>query len=214
MENYEVKEVRHLTQHCYVLSTERKDMQFQAGQCVNIGLVGQGINREYSLYSGEKENCLEFLIKEVEDGSVSPGLKKLNKGDFVEIDGPYGLFTLKEPQNTSLNYLFIGTGTGIAPYHSFVKTFPNLNYRIIHGIRFANESYEHTDYKKGSYTSCVSREKAGDFYGRLTEYLKKIEIPEETICYLCGNRMMIAEAFDILIQKGINGDNIFTEVFF
>jgi ferredoxin-NADP reductase len=193
------------------MRTEKKEFNVIAGQCVNIGLLGAGVNREYSLYSGERDQFLEFLIKVVDGGDVSPKLQKAKVGDIVELDGPYGLFTIKD---SSKNHVFIGTGTGIAPFHTFTRTYPNLKYKIIHGIRKKEEMYESDDYNKNSYVSCVSQEEGGDFYGRVTEYIKKHDMDIESMYYLCGNRNMISEVFDLLIEKGINGDNIITEVFF
>ncbi|MCB1189601.1 MAG: oxidoreductase [Leptospiraceae bacterium] len=213
MNKYKVLETRQLTPDCFVLKTERNGLAFQAGQCVNIG-IGTGVNREYSLYSGEKDDYLEFLIRVIPNGSVSPYLQKLNPGDFVEIHGSYGLFTLRHPEDKSLKYIFIGTGTGIAPFHTYIRTYPDLDYKVIHGIRFANETYDKNHYAEKRYLSCVSRESGGDFQGRVTDYIKSIDVQEGTRIYLCGNRFMISDIFDILIEKGHSGDHIITEAFF
>ncbi|MCX7848319.1 MAG: hypothetical protein N2595_09865 [bacterium] len=60
--------VRELTRHTFVLRIERNNVACTAGQCVTLGLHGSGINREYSLYSGEQDDYFEFLIREVEGG--------------------------------------------------------------------------------------------------------------------------------------------------
>ena len=80
----------------------------------------QGVNREYSTYSGEHEEHLDFLIKEVEGGLVSVQLKSLKPGDGVEIHGFYGNFRIKSPDD-GRSYCFVATGTGIAPF-PFVRT--------------------------------------------------------------------------------------------
>ena len=85
-----------LSANTFKLRIEREDMEFNAGQCVNLGLPKTGINREYSSYSGEQEPELAFLIREVEDGDVSTALRHLKSGDSIEIDGAYGLFTLPD----------------------------------------------------------------------------------------------------------------------
>lgn len=213
-QTHKVLKIRHLTDHAYVLQLERDGFQFTPGQCVNIGLTDGAVNREYSTYSGINDDYLEFLIKEVQDGLVSPKLKKLKPGDQVQLDGAYGLFTLKEPGNTKLKYTFIATGTGIAPFHTFVKSYPHLNYQIIHGIRYTNEQYDKNDYTKGKYIACVSQEKGGDFHGRITDYLAKNQPDPTRIYYLCGNADMINDVYDILREAGVNGSNIYTEVFF
>ncbi|MBU2648536.1 oxidoreductase [bacterium] len=210
---YKLIQIDHLTNMTYRLRLTRNDFKFTAGQCVNLGRPESGVNREYSIYSGANDDYLEFLIREVEDGIVSTDLKKLKPGDLVDIDGPYGEFTLVNPDADN-KYLFIASGTGIAPFHSFVKTYPDLDYTILHGIRQLDEAYDADTYKTGRYISCVSRETSGNFHGRVTEYLKQNRVFPDTICYLCGNRGMISEAYDILRAYGVSGDNLNTEVFF
>lgn len=210
---YKVLGVRFLTESTYVLKIERLGFEFIPGQCVNIGLSSSAVNREYSTYSGIKNDYLEFLIKEIEDGVISPALRRLKNGDKVSIDGAYGLFIIPKPEARQ-RYLFIGSGTGIAPFHSFVKSYPNLDYTILHGIRTADEQYDKKDYDPKRYVACVSREKGGDFQGRVTDYLKKHPVDPKTVCYLCGNSDMINEVYDILREQGVGGTNIITEVFF
>lgn len=187
-------------------------MPFIAGQCVNIGIPNTGINREYSTYSGEKEGDLTFLIREVEGGQATSKLRRLNPGDAVEVDGAYGKFVIDQSDADSAKYVCIGTGTGIAPFHSFIRSYPELKFRVIHGIRYIDEAYDREDYP--DYTSCTSRDENGDFHGRVTDYLR--ENPAEKGCYyyLCGNRNMINEVYDILREQGISGSNIITETFF
>ena len=204
--------IDNLTPNTFSLRIERKGLEFLAGQCVNLGIPNTGLNREYSTYSGENEEDLRFLIREVENGQVTPALKNLKPGDFVEVDGAYGLFTLREPQKKDVFYNFIATGTGIAPFHCFVKSYPHLDYKVIHGIRREEEAYNREDYK--NYVSCTSRENKGDFNGRVTDYLKANPVDSASVCYLCGNRNMINECYDILRDQGVSGSNIITEVFF
>jgi len=209
-----VLKVRHLTDSTFVLRVERKGFEFTPGQCVNLGLPKDAINREYSTYSGEDEKYLEFLIKTIADGALSPKLAKLKPGDEITIDGAYGLFTIADPKDTKNKYLFIGTGTGIAPFHSFALSYSKLDYKILHGVSYKNEGYDTKDYPKSRYVSCVSREKGGDFEGRVTDYLKKHPVSSKTVCYLCGNAKMINDVYDILREQGVGGTNIITEVFF
>lgn len=205
--------IRHLTQSTYILRLARNGFKFIPGQCVNIGLVGSAINREYSTYSGIKDKNLEFLIRKVIGGTVSLGLCKLTPGAQVTLDGAYGKFIIKNPHKRA-KYMYIGSGTGIAPFHSFVKSYPKIDYSLLHGIRYDFEQYDRHDYGKGRYIACVSRGKGGDFSGRVTDYLKKIQLAATTFYYLCGNRSMINDVYDILRERGVNGSQIFTEVFF
>jgi len=49
---------------------------------------------------------------------------------------------------------------------------------------------------------------------RLADYLRDNPVDPNAIVYLCGNRGMIVDAFEILRDQGVPGNNLFTEVFF
>ncbi len=125
---YLVKEIRELTESTYVVSMERNGLEFRAGQNINLGLVNDPERRDYSIYSGEQDNKLEVLVKEVKEGLVSKKLKWLKEGDRLDTEGPFGFFTIKDEDLKSKKFLFIASGTGIAPFHSMVKSYPDLNY--------------------------------------------------------------------------------------
>jgi len=214
MKLFKVIAVFHLTKDTFRLRTERPDVPILAGQCFNVGIPGGSINREYSMYSDANGNHLDFLIKSVEDGSLSPHLQKLKAGDLVEIDGPFGQFYLHDPFDNSKKYTFLATGTGVAPFHSYILTYPSLNYRLIHGVRYPHEQYDYKDYKNGAYIPCISKNNLGSASMRLTDFLKETKFSTDEIVYLCGNRNMIVDAFEILRDQGVPGNNLFTEVFF
>ncbi len=207
-------QIRNLSPSAYVIRLERNGFQFKPGQCVNLGLKGSGVNREYSTYSGSQDGYLEFLIKEVPGGTVSPALRRVAVDAEVEVFGPYGSFVLDPEKAASHRFVFIGTGTGIAPFHSFVRSYPGLDYTIINGIRTLSERYDYADYDSARITCCVSRENGGGFDGRVTEYLKAGELCTASIYYLCGNQSMIHDVYDLLRARGVSGNQIFTEAFF
>ena len=211
---HRVLRVDSLSSDTFKLSMERKGFKFRSGQCVNLGLPATGVNREYSTYSGENESNLEFLIRQVDDGEVSSAMKRLKPGDGVEIDGAYGLFTLPISSPETLDYVFVATGTGIAPFHSFIRTFQKLEYVLLHGTRLSNENYESSHYISDRYVQCVSGNGGGSFHGRVTDYLNQFPQGREKNYYLCGNRNMINDVYDILREQEVSGSNIITEVFF
>jgi NAD(P)H-flavin reductase len=110
--------------------------------------------------------------------------------------------------------LFIATGTGISPFHSFVQTYPDLDYTLVHGVRLKEEAYEHCDFDNEKVTLCTSGDSTGDFYGRVTDYLFTQKLDASTNCFLCGNSEMIYEMFDMLTGKGVPVSNIYSEVYF
>jgi ferredoxin/flavodoxin---NADP+ reductase len=214
MNSYPIIDIEHLTKDTFKLRVNNPSFTSRSGQCYNVGLDNLGINREYSMYSSADSDYLDFLIRSTEGGVISSALQKLNVGDYVEIDGAYGEFCLDEPINMKQEYLFIATGTGIAPFHSFIDTWPELNYKLVHGIRYEEEQYHFKDYSKGCYFPCVSKPSDGSEGSRVTDYLLNNELSTDILVYICGNRKMIVDVFNILHSKGIEGDRIVTEVFF
>lgn len=203
-----------LSENTFRLRTERTPHPIRAGQCFSIGTADLGINREYSMYSSAHDAYVDFLIRKIDDGVVSSRLASCKPGDSVEISGPFGEFCLSESDVLARNFVFIASGTGIAPFHSFVKTFPTLRYLLLHGIRHDDEQYDATDYKIGSYIPAVSRSKRKETRGRVTDFLHTIDLPDNSLFYLCGNQKMIVDAIDVLRIRGIAGGSIFTETFF
>lgn len=212
MPTYSVLKIDHKTLNTFCLRVTRPSSPIKSGQCFNVGIPGMDVNREYSMYSAADAPYLEFLIRAVDDGLVSSKLQKINVGDPLEIDGPYGEFCISSKDLNS-KFIFIGSGTGIAPFHSFVKTYPTLDYKIIHGIRYANEAYDASEYSKDKYIACISKNVNGQSM-RVTDYLKENPVPLDSIIYLCGNRNMIIDAVQILLDQGVNGDQVVSEVFF
>jgi ferredoxin--NADP+ reductase/benzoate/toluate 1,2-dioxygenase reductase subunit len=203
-----------LTESTYILQIEKNNMVFEAGQHILLGRENDVDQREYSIYSGTNDEYIEVLIKEVDDGKVSKQLKDLKSGDMLNVEGPLGFFGLNKDKIDNAKFLFVASGTGIAPFHSMVKSYPNLNYTILHGIRFVEEAYGKDAYNNDNYIACTSRDKSGDFEGRVTDYINQNSFDKDTICYFCGNFKMIREAMDLLEKKGIPNNQLHAEVYF
>jgi ferredoxin--NADP+ reductase len=169
---YRVSEIRDLTAATYVVRFAKEGMNIRPGQHLVVGIHGRNDAREYSVYSGKDEDFLEILVRKVENGLVSKELHNLNPGDYLEVNGPFGFFMTNVQPPGLRNLLFIASGTGIAPFHSFVKSFPEARYTIIHGIRTMDETYDKETYTNGHYITCTSRDDKGDYHGRLTGYLE------------------------------------------
>lgn len=210
---YRLQEVRTLTPDTYVLRFNRNDMNFRAGQHITLGIPGNNQVREYSIYSTEQDAGLEVLIKEVENGLVSRQLRKLIPGEILEVDGPFGYFSV-DKNHFNRKFLFVGTGTGIAPFRSITGTYPLLDYTLLHGVRYATEAYERQLYPDNRYVLCTSRDSMGSFSGRVTDYLKENPLDSDTLVYLCGNCDMIYDVYDLLTSRGFPSGNIKTEVYF
>lgn len=198
----------------FLLRVERPEGPIRAGQCYSIGSQELGVNREYSMYSGANDPFLEFLIREVDGGVVSPFLARCKEGDLLEIAGPFGEFCLDNQKVSSTRFVFIASGTGIAPFRSFVKTFSNLNYIIYHGVRYEDECYGREDFGCDSYISAISRPSTSKAGQRVTDVLGSAKLASDSLYYLCGNRKMITDVIAILRTEKIPGGSIYTESFF
>jgi CDP-4-dehydro-6-deoxyglucose reductase len=89
---------------------------FRAGQYFALGLRVDGhfVQRPYSAASPPGTSAdLEFLVRLVPGGALTPSLWMLGPGDRVRIGPPKGLFRLDPGDHR--RHLFLATGTGIAP---------------------------------------------------------------------------------------------------
>lgn len=205
--------IRLINESTFVLRFEKQDFQFEPGQYLALGLKGKIQKREYSIYSPSNANYLEILVKEVLDGDVSIRLKGLQPGDELEVQGPFGYFTIEEALKAK-KIVFIASGTGISPCHSIVQTYKDIAFTVLHGIKKADEQYDKNAYAHGNYVACTSREGSGDFYGRVTDYLNQNTVDKTAEYYLCGNSNMIYDVFDVLKSAGVPQNQIHTEVYF
>jgi ferredoxin--NADP+ reductase len=209
-----VESVRELSPSTFAIRFDKALLDFNPGQHLLVGCDNERDMREYSIYSGKYDPYLEILVKEVIDGTVSPSLRNVRPGKSLRVQGPAGCFKIEPTIPEGSKHVFIGTGTGIAPFRSMVRTFPDLDYLMVHGVTHAAELYDADDFDPSRFVSCVSREKAGNVQGRVTDYLSSAVLHPQSVYYLCGNSDMIYDAFQILISKGIPRSQIKTEVYF
>ncbi|MEE8441010.1 MAG: FAD-dependent oxidoreductase [Spirochaetia bacterium] len=223
-------QVRAPTQFTYVLRFDRNGMVFEPSRYVSVGIRGDINMREYSVYSSLQDDYVEILVKEVDEGYVSWKLRRLQPGDEIEADGPFGFFAITPDVRSRGQVVFIATGTGISPFHCFARAYPDLDYRVLHAVRTLEDRYDKEVFDALRLTTCVGREVldpeaemsngAGDatppalFAGPVTDYLRTNPVSPETHCYLCGNCDMIYESFDILKRHGVPPKQLFAEVYF
>jgi ferredoxin/flavodoxin---NADP+ reductase len=217
-----VVDIKNISKGNYIMRLNKKDLHFNAGQFFSIGLKNIGINREYSVASSPNESYIDFFIREIEDGSISSKLRKLKTGDEVKILGPFGEFYLNSYDETK-KYIFIATGTGLAPFLSLINHHKIKNYEIHHGIRYLDDIFNL--FELNNYNVYVSREEKKIlasyesknihiFKGRMNNYLNEIKTSENNLFFLCGNSRMVSEVYDVLVSKEVSQKNIFTEIFF
>ena len=214
---------------------------FRAGQYRAIGLPVDGrlVQRPYSLASAPDETGdLEFLVRLVPAGSLTPSLWRLRPGDRVRLGPPKGLFALDD--GDPRQHLLLATGTGIAPLRSMLASLlPRRAARtesgqldrppiVVHGVTSTPElAYRDQLERLASegtivYVPVISRpaDPANNGWcgltGRLDGIIGRIAgdariAPSSTIAYLCGNPAMIAAVEPRLAELGLPEDAIRSE---
>jgi len=114
---HSVIETRFATPGLFELVVERRNLGFTPGDCVAIH-AASGKSRPYSIASGSDEEELRFVIRAMEGGEVSPWLMSRNPGDTIQLSPPFGWFRPGQEIGGAL-FVFIATGTGIAPFLSY-----------------------------------------------------------------------------------------------
>ena len=109
---------------CYHLEfsvPEVEILDFQPGQFLSLlgeDERGKQQTRAYTIASAPRAGGFDLCLNRVEGGYFSNELCDLEPGQEVEFHGPHGLFVLKQPFTDSI---FVATGTGIAPFRSFLE---------------------------------------------------------------------------------------------
>jgi ferredoxin-NADP reductase len=124
---------------------------FQPGQFVSFvapDARGKLQTRAYSIASAPRGNQFDVCANRVEGGFFSNRLADMALGDTVQMHGPHGLFTLRQPLT---HCVMIATGTGIAPMRGFVEWLfpesgdsllpPHKTVTLIYGTRHESEIY-------------------------------------------------------------------------
>lgn len=215
MHDLTIHKVTFKTAELFELQFERGDIQFEPGHC--MALFSDSIeSRPYSIAAGNGEKILRFLIRRVPNGIVSNWLANRKPGDRVQASEPFGWFapgrSVDEEQS-----VFIATGTGIAPFMSYLRSQPSrLPVCCLYGVSRANEAFSLDELKTlPNFQLAVSREASeNDFHGRVTGLLDRLPIGKQIHFYLCGLDAMIDEVSSWLEQHHIDYTQIHREVFF
>ncbi|MBU0678297.1 MAG: hypothetical protein KJ626_09260 [Verrucomicrobia bacterium] len=211
-----VCERRWLSDQIFELDLERNGISFVPGDCLALFSADGKTSRPYSIASGTDEKVLRFLIRRMEGGIVSPYLADRKPGDTVQISPPFGWFRPGAPVHGD-RFVFVATGTGIAPFLSFFRSDPaRTPIQCLHGVRKLDDACERA-YLAGrcDLRLAVSREDHPDyFHGRVTGLLEDLPVADDINYYLCGLDSMIDEVSRWLEAKGVVITRIHRECFF
>jgi NAD(P)H-flavin reductase len=201
-------------------------MRFLAGQYGSF-IIDQMTRRNFSFTTSPHDPSNFGICADITPmGPGSIWLMKLKKGDTVDYLGPLGRFTLDAA--SAHPKVFIATGTGIAPLRSMIievlRSRSHIPIALYWGLRFKEDIFwdeEFTAYAASHqnfrYTLTLSRPPAGWIgrKGRVTEHvLREEKYLAKNEYYLCGNRPIINDIQQQLIERGVPENRIKTELFY
>lgn len=218
---------RRWTDRLFSLQVDADVGSFEAGQWAKLALpvAGELVARPYSFVNAPKERPHEFYYNTVPEGHLSARLARLEPMDVVFFaPAPGGTFTLGEIPDAESLWL-IGTGTGLGPFLSMLKTeAPWRRFRkvvLVHAVRHAVDlTYRDTIDAFGAahpdqfrVVRFVSREHhAGALAGRVPQAIADerleraagVELSAASAqAMLCGNPDMVLDVTEVLKARGM-----------
>jgi Na+-transporting NADH:ubiquinone oxidoreductase subunit F len=168
---------------------------------------------------------------DVPPGIMSSYVFGLKPGDTIDVYGPFGEFFARETDN---EMVFIGGGAGMAPMRSHIfDQLKRLNatrkISFWYGARSVREAFYTEEFDKLAEENenfewhlALSDPLPEDNWEGLTgfihnvlleNYLKDHEAPEDCEYYMCGPPMMNAAVIDMLLDLGVERENIMLDDF-
>jgi propane monooxygenase reductase component len=217
-----VEAVEALTKDIYYLRLKPSEpLEYKAGQYVDITIPQTEDHRSFSM-AGTSPESLEFMIKYYEGGKFSGLLKdgQVKPGDEVEVNGPYGVFTLRPSSPRRL--LFIGGGAGMAPILSLLRHMQQSGSEreaiYYYGARTEADLFhlEELAALPGAFVPALSEDSNGwkGESGLITEVVERLEDDiAEVDAYVCGPPPMVEATIALLEAKGVPEAHIYYDKF-
>jgi CDP-4-dehydro-6-deoxyglucose reductase/terephthalate 1,2-dioxygenase reductase component len=202
--------------------------RFQAGQYLQLA-VGDGSTRCYSMANAPHESdALTLHIRHVPGGAFSARVPRLQQGELVDIELPFGAVALDEADTRPI--VFVAGGTGFAPVKSILDDMAKRRVlrpiTLIWGARRAEGIYLRTAIAKWQrqwpdfrFVPALSDEAAdaadGAFIGRVDEALAAhCPTLEGHVLYGCGSPGMVAAVRDMAEHRlGLAAADFHADVF-
>ena len=206
-----------------------------------VSKVDETTIRAYSMANyPEERGVVKFNIRiatpppgrdDVPPGIMSSYVFSLKPGDTIDVYGPFGEFFARETDN---EMVFIGGGAGMAPMRSHIfDQLKRLNSKrkisFWYGARSVREAFYTEEFDKLAEENenfewhlALSDPLPEDNWEGLTgfihnvlleNYLKDHEAPEDCEYYMCGPPMMNAAVIDMLLNLGVERENIMLDDF-
>jgi len=203
--------------------------------------VNESIERAYSMANYPEEKGIVMLNVRIATpppgssgipaGKMSSYIFNLKKGDKVTISGPFGEFFARD---TKKEMIFVGGGAGMAPMRSLIfdqfrRIKSDRKATFWYGARSKKEMFYVDDFNKldkdnenFSWHVALSdsppedkwKGHKGFIHNILFEqYLKDHPAPEDCEYYLCGPPIMNQSVIDMLIDLGVDREDIMLDDF-
>ncbi len=202
-----------------ILGLGKEGFTFKPGQYIHLSLPSlkypdpRGNGRDFSIASSPNDKHLALAFKNTGSGFKKTLLEVENVK--VEIDGPFGRFTL--PKDSDQKFTFIASGIGVTPFLSMVKfaTEEKLSYKIT--LLYTASSKQ----KAVFLHKLLQLEKENPnfelktHFGTLTNEIIQEEIKDKssTLFYLSGAPQRVFDIENILLSLGVQRKNILKEEF-
>ena len=222
--------VTHDLRHLVLKLVTPPDIRFFPGQYMDITIPGTATTRSFSManISSKDNGQLEFVIKVYPDGLFSRFLDTgLAVGDRLDIQGPFGAFTLRESDAAAL--VFIGGGAGMAPILSLLRSMVQRGVTrkatYYYGARRRRDLCFEAELRALEavlpdfrYTPALSEPEASDGWdgevGLITDVLRRHETDlSGAHAYLCGPPPMVDAAMPVLAALGVPERRIYYDKF-
>jgi len=206
----------------------------------NVANNDEPIIRAYSMANyPEEKGVLKFNIRiaspppgsDVPPGLMSSWVFNLRAGDKVCVFGPFGEFFARK---TDAEMVFVGGGAGMAPmrahiFDQLLRINTNRKITFWYGARSLREMFYVDEFDKlqednenfNWHVALSDPLPEDDWSGEtgfihqvlLDNYLKSHPAPEDCEYYLCGPPMMNKAVIDMLINLGVEPENIMLDDF-
>nr|BAF34305.1 propane monooxygenase reductase [Pseudonocardia sp. TY-7] len=222
-------EVTHDLRRLVVKLIEPEEIKFFPGQYMDFIVPGTEESRSFSMANTpNREGEFEFVIKIYPDGLFSEFLaEKVQVGDQLEVEAPFGTFTLRE--NRTSDIVFVGGGAGMAPILGLLRSMAERGVerraRFYYGARatrdlcFAEEIAALGEQLPSglTYTPALSHPDDEPWSGQTGLITEVLQANESTLegadAYVCGPPPMVDAAIATLTALGVREENIFYDKF-
>ncbi|MDY6788528.1 MAG: FAD-dependent oxidoreductase, partial [Candidatus Nanohaloarchaea archaeon] len=202
---------------------ELKDAQweFKPGQhtVIHFEKDGEEVSRPYTPTDLPGTEKFVLAIKRYKDGIASTFMHDRQPGDTIEVSEPSGNLYLRDLEK---NAVFVSTGTGITPMVAMLKQYlkeGSGNAWFFFGERTQEDlMYRETldqleaEHENLKVVYSLSDEEWGGPEGFVQEHLEDfLESFEDKHFYVCGVPQMVVDTLDLLEERGVEEDRIFSE---